>query len=61
MKGENQHPIYKYLTQSKKGFMGDEIKWNFTKFLIDREGNVIKRFASAVKPEKLVKHIEALI
>lgn len=61
VKGDNQHPIYKYLTQQKKGLLNDEIKWNFTKFLIDREGNVVKRFASAVKPESMVKAIKALL
>lgn len=61
VKGENQHPIYKYLTEEKKGLMGNEIKWNFTKFLIDREGRVIKRFGSAVKPEKMEKNIIALL
>lgn len=61
VKGDHQHPIYKYLTAQKKGVLGDEIKWNFTKFLIDRQGNVIKRFASAVKPEKIDKHIQALL
>lgn len=61
VKGENQHPIYKYLTEAKKGLMGNEIKWNFTKFLIDREGQVVKRFASAVKPEGIDKHIKKLL
>lgn len=61
VKGDNQHPLYKYLTSQKKGLLNDEIKWNFTKFLIDREGNVVKRFASAVKPEGMVKAIKTLL
>lgn len=61
VKGPNQHPLYKYLTEEKKGLLNNDIKWNFTKFLVDRQGNVIKRFASAVKPEQLTKHIEKLL
>jgi glutathione peroxidase len=49
------------LTEEKKGLLNNDIKWNFTKFLVDRQGNVIKRFASAVKPEQLTKHIEKLL
>lgn len=41
--GENTHPIYKYLKTEAKGVMGEKIKWNFTKFLVDSKGNVIKR------------------
>jgi len=61
VKGKNQHPLYKYLINEKKGLLGNDIKWNFTKFLIDREGNVIKRFASAITPEKIEKDIKALL
>lgn len=61
VKGPDQHPIYKFLTSQQKGLMGSEVKWNFTKFLVDREGNVVKRFASTVKPEKINRHIEALL
>ncbi len=42
--GDNAHPIYKYLKNQSKGLMGKEIKWNFTKFLIDAEGNVVNRY-----------------
>jgi glutathione peroxidase len=56
--GENTHPIYKYLKDSLGGFFGKNIKWNFTKFLIDSEGKPVKRFAPATKPEKLEKDIE---
>jgi len=41
--------------------LNDEIKWNFTKFLVDREGNVVKRFASTVAPSAIEKHIEGLL
>ena len=51
--GKNEHPLYAYLKSQKGGMMGDRIKWNFTKFLIDREGNVKERFASTVTPEKI--------
>lgn len=56
--GENEHPLYTYLKQEKKGLMGSKIKWNFTKFLVDRSGNVVKRYAPTVKPESLNKDIE---
>lgn len=61
VKGPNQHPLYKFLTNEKKGLLGNDIKWNFTKFLIDREGNVVKRFAPAVTPEKLDAPISKLL
>ena len=51
--GKNEHPLYAYLKSQKGGMMGDRIKWNFTKFLIDREGSVKERFASTVTPEKI--------
>ncbi len=59
--GANAHPLYKYLKQEAKGALGGTIKWNFTKFLIDREGKVIARFGSATKPEELVSEIEKLL
>jgi glutathione peroxidase len=61
VKGDNQHPLFKYLTNEKKGLVGKDVKWNFTKFLIDREGRVIKRFAPTDKPEKIEKHIKKLL
>lgn len=61
VKGPNQHPLYKFLTEEKTGLMGKDIKWNFTKFLIDRKGRVVKRYGSAVKPEKIKKDIEKLL
>ncbi len=59
--GENTHPLFIYLKKNLKGFFGNNIKWNFTKFLIDNEGNPIKRFAPFTKPEKIEKYIENLI
>lgn len=52
--GEQAHPLYTYLKESKKGLLGSEaIKWNFTKFLVDKNGTVIHRYAPATKPESL--------
>ncbi len=59
--GENAHPMYEYLKKQKKGILGDKIKWNFTKFLIDRQGNVVDRYASATKPETIEKTIIKLL
>ena len=60
--GQDTDPLYKYLKREQKGFLTTEsIKWNFTKFLVDREGNVVKRFAPSTKPESLVNEIEELL
>ena len=59
--GENESPLYAYLKQEKGGLLGPAIKWNFTKFLIDREGNVVKRYAPMDAPEKLEDDVEALL
>ena len=59
--GEKQEPLYKYLKSQKGGLLSRDIKWNFTKFLVDKEGNVIKRFSSTVTPEKIDKSIEGLL
>lgn len=59
--GENAHPIYKFLKDNTKGILGSEIKWNFTKFLIDSKGNVVDRFAPTTKPSKIEKDIEKLL
>lgn len=61
VKGENTHPIFKYLKENAKGALGSEIKWNFTKFLINKDGDVVKRYGSMTKPEKLKKDIETLL
>lgn len=58
--GANAHPLYRYLKGEKPGVLGTEaIKWNFTKFLVGRDGEVIKRFAPVDKPESLDKDIAA--
>ncbi|MDA9091285.1 glutathione peroxidase [bacterium] len=59
--GPNRHPLYTYLTQQAGGVITDGIKWNFTKFLVDREGNVVKRFGSISKPADIGKDIEKLL
>jgi glutathione peroxidase len=57
--GDDAHPLYKYLTSSKKGLLGSQaIKWNFTKFLVGRNGEVIQRYAPTTKPEDLTADIE---
>lgn len=58
--GENAHPIFKYLKKQKKSLLGGDIKWNFTKFLIDDRGNVVKRYAPITKPLKMKKDLEKL-
>ena len=59
--GGDQHPLYRYLTKQAGGLITNSIKWNFTKFLVDREGNVKERFAPLTKPESIEKHIENLL
>ena len=59
--GDNAHPLYKFLKSEKGGLLGDAIKWNFTKFLIDRDGKVVRRYAPTDKPASLEKDIEALL
>ena len=59
--GESEDPLYTYLKSQQKGKMGSRIKWNFTKFLVDKEGNVVGRFAPTVEPEKLEKDVVALL
>ncbi len=57
--GQGAHPLYKFLKGEKKGILGTEaIKWNFTKFLIDRQGNVVRRFAPTSTPEKIASDVE---
>ena len=57
--GDQAHPLFKYLTTSKPGLLGSEgIKWNFTKFLVGKDGQVIARYAPTTKPEDLGKDIE---
>jgi glutathione peroxidase len=60
--GPAAHPLYQHLKKAKKGVLGTEgVKWNFTKFLIDRQGRVAERFAPTDKPEALAKAVEALL
>lgn len=59
--GESAHPLYKYLKENAKGVLGSKIKWNFTKFLVDSNGKVVKRYAPTVKPLSLKSDIDALI
>lgn len=59
--GKNEEPLYKFLKSKRSGFFGNDIKWNFTKFLVDREGNVIARFAPAKSPAKMEEAIRAAL
>ncbi|MFT3850546.1 MAG: glutathione peroxidase [Propionivibrio sp.] len=60
--GDGAHPLFQHLKKEARGLLGSEgIKWNFTKFLVDRDGSVVKRFASAATPESLAGEIEALL
>lgn len=59
--GDDAHPLYRWLKGEHGGVLGDRIKWNFTKFLVDRDGNVVKRYAPATKPDKIADDIEALL
>lgn len=59
--GKNIHPLFTYLTNQKSGFLGKKIKWNFTKFLVDQRGNVVKRFSPATKPKRLTNDIEVYL
>ncbi len=60
--GESAHPLYRFLKESKPGVFGSErIKWNFTKFLVDRAGRVVDRFAPATNPQEIAARIEELL
>ena len=60
--GATAHPLYQYLTAEAKGILGTQrIKWNFTKFLINQKGEVIKRYSPIIKPEKIAKDIQRLL
>ncbi|MGZ4032171.1 MAG: glutathione peroxidase [Tumebacillaceae bacterium] len=62
VKGANIHPLFKHLTEESPGFLGTKaVKWNFTKFLIDRDGHVVKRFAPTDAPEKIEADIQKLL
>ncbi|QLH72643.1 glutathione peroxidase [Rhodopseudomonas palustris] len=59
--GAGAHPLYKFLKDEKGGLLGSAIKWNFTKFLVDRSGRVVSRHAPTTTPEALSKEIETLL
>jgi glutathione peroxidase len=59
--GARAHPLYNHLKNAKSGLLGASIKWNFTKFLVDRSGRVVARHAPTARPERLRKEIEALL
>lgn len=59
--GSNAHPLFEWLRAQKSGILGGRIKWNLTKFLVDRDGQVVGRFAPATKPEKLTGAIEQVL
>ena len=59
--GPSAHPLYRFLTKAKRGLLGSGIKWNFTKFLIDRQGYVVDRFGPSTAPPRLARKIEALL
>ncbi|MDW3986825.1 glutathione peroxidase [Staphylococcus saprophyticus] len=61
VKGEQQHPLFKFLTEAQNGFFNEKIKWNFTKFLVDKNGDVVQRFSPQKKPSQLESEIEALL
>lgn len=59
--GDNAHPLYKYLTSETKTLLSEAIKWNFTKFLVDKDGNIVERYAPQVSPLKMKKDIERVL
>ncbi|KSU17984.1 Glutathione peroxidase family protein [Lactococcus lactis subsp. lactis] len=59
--GKEVHPLYQFLKKEAKGALSGTIKWNFTKFLIDREGNVIERFAPKTEPKEMEEEIQKLL
>ncbi len=59
--GKNAHPLFGWLRSEKGGVLGDAIKWNFTKFLINRKGQVVKRYAPAIEPAEIEADIRALL
>jgi glutathione peroxidase len=56
--GDNSHPLFEYLRNELSGIMGNNIKWNFTKFLVDKNGKPVERYAPTTKPKDLEKDIE---
>jgi glutathione peroxidase len=56
--GDSAHPLFTWLREEKRGVLGESIKWNFTKFLVGRDGRVLRRYGSATTPEKIAGDIE---
>jgi len=59
--GSHAHPLFNHLKNAKAGLLGSSIKWNFTKFLVDRSGKVVGRYAPTATPEGIRREIEALL
>jgi glutathione peroxidase len=59
--GENEDPLFHFLKEQKKSLLGKKIKWNFTKFLVDSEGNVVERFEPTTEPKQIDAKIAALL
>ena len=59
--GKNAHPLFTWLRSEQSGLVGDKIRWNFTKFLVDTEGKVVKRYGSTTTPDQITDDIEALL
>ncbi|XP_058082166.1 probable phospholipid hydroperoxide glutathione peroxidase isoform X2 [Magnolia sinica] len=59
--GDNAAPVYKFLKSSKGGLFGDSIKWNFTKFLVDKDGHVVDRYAPTTSPLSIEKDMKKLL
>jgi glutathione peroxidase len=59
--GPGAHPLYKYLKKERSGLFGGTIRWNFTKFLVDKNGRPVKRFAPTTKPETIGKYLEKVL
>lgn len=59
--GKNAHPLFQLLTEETKGILGSAIKWNFTKFLVDKNGNIVKRFGPTETPESFQNEIEVIL
>ena len=60
--GNDTHPLYKFLKSHQSGFLGSElIKWNFTKFLVDKSGNVVKRYSPSTEPKEIEQDIKDLL
>lgn len=61
VKGEIADPLFEHLTSEQKGTLKENIKWNFTKFLIDKEGNAAKQYAPQISPEKMEEDIKKIL